>query len=308
MKDVSECTILYDATKICKGKNSLGNIDAKGSSASYIMQAITSVMAGYLFVVNPYIPLILSTLMSLLTVIIAYRLEEIEINKTKTTTISETIKEMKEGFHFIIHSKRLKALLIFTSIFVAVLMMIGTYEKSLLKDLNVKTQYFGIIFAILSLVQCFSVYYQDKIHNKFKNKTLAFLSIPVFMSFIIIGIVGVLNLNYIFTMIIVIIMFCVQHFLRSPYWVLEIKYMTNFTNSNIRVKILSVDKVIKKILKIVITFMAGLLLEYFSTSEAYFIIGSVGLAIIVLILNYMKKRVGLKPEEYNKSDIEYEEI
>lgn len=48
MKDVSECTILYDATKICKGKNSLGNIDAKGSAVSYALQTITSVMAGYL--------------------------------------------------------------------------------------------------------------------------------------------------------------------------------------------------------------------------------------------------------------------
>ena len=306
MKDVSECAVLYDATKVCKGKNSLGNIDAKGSAASYIMQAITSVMAGYLFVVNPYIPLILSSFMSFLTVMIAYRLEEIEVEKKEPTKMTETIKDMKEGFQFIIHSKRLKALLLFMSIFVGVLMMIGTYEKSLLKDLNVKTQYFGIIFAILSLVQCFSVHYQEKIHNTFKNKTLAFLSIPIFVSFIIIGIVGTLNLNYGFTMLVVVAMFFVQHFLRSPYWVLENKYITNFTNFVIRVKILSVNKIIKKILKIVITFLAGLLLEYYTTGEAYFIVGIVGLAVILLVLHYMKKRVGLKPEEYEKSDIEYE--
>ncbi len=284
----------------------MGNIDAKGSSASYALQAITSVMAGYLYVINPYIPLILSVLMSLLAVIIAYRFEEIEEPQKQSNTMKETIKDRKEGFYFIMNSKRLRALLIFMSFFVGVLMMIGTYEKSLLKDLNIKSQYFGIIFAMLSLVQCFSVNFQGKIHNQFKNRTLAFLSIPIFVSFIVIGIVGTLNLNYAFTIIIVIAMFSVQHFLRSPYWVLENKYITNFTNTAIRVKILSVAKILKKIVKIVITFVAGLLLEYFTTSEAYFIIGSVGLVIILLVLHYMKKRVGLQPEEYDTTDIVYE--
>ncbi len=284
----------------------MGNIDAKGSSASYALQAITSVMAGYLYVINPYIPLILSVLMSLLAVIIAYRFEEIEEPQKQSNTMKETIKDRKEGFHFIMNSKRLRALLIFMSFFVGVLMMIGTYEKSLLKDLNIKSQYFGIIFAMLSLVQCFSVNFQGKIHNQFKNRTLAFLSIPIFVSFIVIGIVGTLNLNYAFTIIIVIAMFSVQHFLRSPYWVLENKYITNFTNTAIRVKILSVAKILKRIVKIVITFVAGLLLEYFTTSEAYFIIGSVGLVIILLVLHYMKKRVGLQPEEYDTTNIVYE--
>ena len=105
-------------------------------------------------------------------VIIAYRFEEIEKEEKKNTTITGTIKEMKEGFAFIVHSKRLRALMIFTSLFVGVLMMISTYENSLLKDLNVQPQSFGIIFAVLILVQCIAVQYQDKIHKLFKNKTL----------------------------------------------------------------------------------------------------------------------------------------
>lgn len=213
MKDVSECSILYDATKVCKGKNSLGNIDAKGSSVSYVLQTISSILSGYLFTINPYIPLILSSLFSLLTVIIAYRFEEVETEK-KVTTIKESLNEMKEGFSFMLHSKRLKALLLFMSLFVGTLMMISTYEKSLLKELNVNAQYFGIIFAILTIVQCFSVQYQDKIHNHFKNKTLTFLSIPIFVSFIMIGLTANLNFNNTIQIIIIIMLFEIQHFLR----------------------------------------------------------------------------------------------
>ena len=305
MKDISECAVLYDATKVCKGKNSMGRIDAKGSSASYALRAITSIMEGYLFVINPYIPIVLSSLISFLAVIIAYRFEEVEKEEKKDTTIIGTIKELKEGFAFIVHSRRLRALMIFTSLFVGVLMMISTYENSLLKDLNVQPQSFGIIFAMLILVQCIAVQYQDKIHKMFKNKTLAFLAIPVFVSFMVIGVVVKFCPYQSLTIMFVFAMFGVQHFLRAPYWTLENKYMTNFTDDSIRVKILSVNKIMKAILKIAITFLAGLLLEHNSTSQAYFIIGSVGLVMILGILKDMQKRVGLKPEEYSKQDIEY---
>lgn len=305
MKDITECTVLYDATKICKGKNSMGKIDAKGSSASYVLQAISSVMSGFLFVVNPYIPLILSTALSFLTVVIAYRFEEIQVEVKKSTTIQETVKDMKEGFQFIFHSKRLKSLLLFVALFSGVLMMISTYEKSLLKDLEIQAQYFGIIFAFLTMVQCFSVHSQNVIHKKFKNKTLAFLSIPIFISFMIIGIVVAYSFSPIFTIVVVLAMFSVQHFLRAPYWTLENKYVTNFTNDSIRVKILSAKKTMKAIFNIVISFVGGLLLEYYSTSEAYFIIGIIGLIIILLTLKYMQNRVGLKPEEYDREEVEF---
>ena len=87
IKDIARNTLLYDSTKMGKEKNSFGNINARGSSFSYALSTITSVFTGYLFVVNPYIPLILSTFVSLLAVIIAYRFEEVEIDTKEPTTL-----------------------------------------------------------------------------------------------------------------------------------------------------------------------------------------------------------------------------
>lgn len=307
IKDIARNTLLYDFTKICNGKNSFANINAKGSSLSNALSAVTSICAGYLFVVNPYIPLVLSSFISTLAVILAYRFEEVEIEKSKKTTISQQIKDMKQCFKFIVKSKRLKSLFLFISIFSGVLMMISTYEKSLLTDLKVDPQYFGIIFAILTLVQSFSIICQDKIHNTFKNKTLAVLSIPIFLSFILIGMVVNLKLKFSVTILIVMFAFFVQHFLRGPYWVLEDRYVTNFTNENIRAKILSYSNLIKNIVQMGISFLGGLLLEFYTTATSYLIIGCFGLIIILLVLNYMKKRVGLNPEQYDKEDIAFEE-
>lgn len=296
IKDIARNTLLYDSTKICKGKNSFGNINAKGSSLSYALSATTSIFTGYLFVINPYIPLILSSIISTLAVIIAYRFEEVEITKKESTNISKSIKDMKQGFEFILKSKRLKALFLFTSIFVGAIMMISTYEKSLLTDLKVAPQHFGIIFAILTLVQCFSVRYQEKIHNTFRNRTLTFLAIPTFISFIIVGVVVNLNLNFYFTIITVIFAFFIHHFFRGPYWVLEDRYVTNFTNSSNRAKILATSNLIKNIGEIIIGFIGGLLLEFYTTSTSYLIVGIVGLIIILLVLKFMEKRIGVNPE------------
>lgn len=291
IKDIARNTLLYDSTKICKGKNSFGNINAKGSSLSYALSACTSVFTGYLFVYNPYLPIVLSAIISLLAVVISCRFEDIEQKERKT--ISESIDDMKQGFKLILKSERLRALFLFISMFVGVLMTISTYEKSLLTDLKVSPQYFGIIFAILTLVQCFSVRYQEKIHNTFKNKTLMFLSVPIFISFILVGIVTYLDIGFVLNIIVVMFAFFLHHFFRGPYWVLEDRYVTNFTTSNTRAKILSASNFIKNIGQIIISFLCGLLLELYTTSQSYFIVGIVGFIAILLVLKYMKERIGV---------------
>lgn len=307
IKETAQSALLYDSTKVCKGKNSFGSLDAKGSALSYILGAITSVLAGYLYVINPYIPIILSSSLSFITVIIAYRFEEVEVDaeSDEGNTIAESLNSMKQGFKFIVKSKRLRALFLFIAIFGGLLMTLSTYEKGLLKDIQVPSQYFGIIFALLTLVQCFSVKYQDKIHNIFRNRTLTFISIPICISLIVVGAVTTISPNNVIVIVTIILAFFVQHFLRAPYWVLENRYVTNFTNDDNRAKVLSSARLVYGFGRIVITFLAGLLLEYYCTSQAYIVLGIVSLVLILLTLTYMNSRIGLSPEKYDKSDIEY---
>ena len=303
---IARNTLLYDSTKECKGKNSFANIDAKGSSVSYIFNAFSSVVTGFLFAINAYVPLILSSFVSFMTVIIAYRFEEVGKDKKQKVTISQSVRNIKQGFVFIAKSKRLRALFLFSAFFTGVLMMFGTYEKGLLKDLQVSPQYFGIIFGCLTLIQCFSAQYQDKIHKVFKSRALTLISVPIFILIVVIGAIVTLKFNYIITIMIVIIGFGIHHFLRGPYWVLQSKYLTNFTNSNIRAKILATNGLVEGIGRTIMMFVGGFLLDNYTTSESYLILGISGLVIILVILRYMKTRIGLRPEKYDKKDIELE--
>ncbi len=116
-----------------------------------------------------------------------------------------------------------------------------------------------------------------------------------------------LDLNFCFKIIIIMFAFFIHHFFRGPYWVLEDKYVTNFTDVNIRAKIISASNLIKNIGEIVISFLGGLLLEFYTTSISYLIVGSIGLIVILFVLKYMKKGIGLNPKQYNKEDIKYQE-
>ncbi|MCL2354885.1 MAG: MFS transporter [Oscillospiraceae bacterium] len=307
IKGIAQNTILYDSAKHKKGKTSVASIDAKGSMALYYVEGITTFFTGYLFVINNYLPIVISASVSALSAIIAYRFEEIEkVNKEKIT-MRESLSNVKQGFKYIAKSRRLRALFLFSSIFGGMLTMMYTYEKSLLRDLQVAPQYFGIIFAILTIVSGIAVKYQEKIHNIFRNKALTFISLPTLIAFIIIGLATISNLTRGIVMTVVFLGFFVQRFLRGPYWTLERKYLSNFTNSDIRPKIVSASQILYGVGTSIIMFFAGLLLDHYYTNMAYIIVGVVGTAVMLLVLSYMKPRIGLNPEKYSDEDILYYE-
>jgi len=50
------------------------------------------------------------------------------------------------------------------------------------------------------------------------------------------------------------------------------------------------------------------LLNMFSVQNAFLIVGLVSLALMIVTLDYMRTRFGLKPEDYKKEDIEFEYV
>ena len=52
--------------------------------------------------------------------------------------------------------------------------------------------------------------------------------------------------------------------------------------------------------------LGGLLLNVINVQNAFLIVGLIALACMVVTLDYMRTRFGLKPEEYKKEDLEFE--
>ena len=54
------------------------------------------------------------------------------------------------------------------------------------------------------------------------------------------------------------------------------------------------------------SFIVSILLKNMAIAYASLIIGIVSLILFIIVLDYMKTRIGLKPEEYRKQDIEFD--
>ena len=125
----------------------------------------------------------------------------------------------------------------------------------------------------------------------------------VTISILISGIVGLLKVPYIVSLLIIIICFVIINVSKGMSLVLTTRYLGNFSDEKILTQIYAANAMMKNLLRAIIAFVGSYLLDATSTANAIMIVGlSLGLISFILIC-YMKTRLGLKPEEYDKTEI-----
>ena len=307
IKGICEANILYDSLP---GSNKRGKvfstIDGKSSSYFYIFEAIASAIAGFTFVINGYIPMVLCFICCTIATILSFKFRHTAIvqNKVEPIRFTEYMGQLKISFIYFLKSKRIRSLIIFNALLMGTITGIVNLRSSMLNEMQVPEQYFGIIFAILQLVAAISTRNTEKIHEIFKNKTLAWLGIPIVVSCIIIGFVGRDQLSK-SSLILIVVLFAIQYAIKGPYIGLITRYLNNFTNRNIRPKISALRYLTANLATAIISLICSGLLSVTTTANTFIIIGCLTTIGVILLLDYMKDKVGLRPEEYSEEDIRY---
>ena len=312
LKAICESNMLYDSIPRHKKRGKLfSEIDGKTTSYFYYLDAITSVSAGFLFVINPYIPMILCLVACIISTYLSTKYTETDkkgfIHKKRNKNeIKEYIKDLKDSFKYLFKARRARYLILFYGIFGGIISGIGSLRSSMLVDLAVPEEYFGIIFAVLGILSGISAKNQEKFHQKYGNSTLAHLSIPTTISCIMIGLFGkMMAIPTIIIILVIISLLTIQAIIKGPYNVLINRYLNNFSNSKLRTKISTVKNLIKSIFAAGVELLASFLLGITSTANTFVIIGCISTVIIVLLLDHMRGRVGLDPKQYSKDEVKY---
>jgi len=311
LKGTCETDLLYSSIpKTDERGKTFSKIDGKSSSYYYYFDAITSIISGFLFVINGYLPIVLCFFISILSIIISLKFYSSDqnsepVNIPKKEKSKNKLTNFINSVKFIFGSKRIKSLLIFSAIFHGLISVSSTLRSSILVDINVPEQYFGIIFAILQIISGIAAKNSNWFNKKFKNETLMNFSISFTITFMVIGIVVLTIKNTIIEFSIISIAFIIQFIIKGPYYTLIKRYLSNFSTSILRPKLYTANTFVESIGRASIYLLSSALLGFTSTSYAFVIIGAISTLIFIFILSYMKPRVGLKPEEYDKKDIEY---
>lgn len=303
IKATCESDMLYDSLEHGEKRGiQFAKIDGKAFSRYYYVDAVSAVLSSFLFVVNPYIPMVICFIILLIAFIASTKFEELYNEKGKMR-VKEEITNIRISFKNILKSKRLKCLLIFNAVFVALLKILQNLRNTVLIDIGVPEQYFGVIFAVLGIVTGIAARNQGRIHKKYRNRTLAFLSLPMAVSCLMLGVILLCNFNIKALIILTLILFTIQYVMKGPYYVLIKQYFNNFTNSEKRVRISTANNIIENAIASLLVFAASYILDIIPTAYTLIIIGCIFIAGFVLLLDYMRTRVGLKPEEYSKKEI-----
>ena len=124
------------------------------------------------------------------------------------------------------------------------------------------------------------------------------------MSCIVIGFIGQDQLSR-SSLILIIVLFAIQYAIKGPYVGLMTRYLNNFTNRSIRPKISALRYLTANLATAILSLICSGLLAITTTANTFIIIGCITTIGVVLLLDYMTDKVGLKPEEYSDEDIRY---
>lgn len=156
IKEIAEPGLLNASIPPSKYKSNIfSKINSKGASGFYILSAISKVIGGFLFEINGYIPMILCLIILIIVSIVSmFYIEPIkrQNNKSNTTnTINRQMKDIKEGFKFILKSERLKALILSAALIASFLSVLSNYSTSLLQDIGTPAYIISFVAAMCSV-------------------------------------------------------------------------------------------------------------------------------------------------------------
>lgn len=312
LKGVCEASILDESILDKEKRNSIfSKIDGKASAYWYTFESISAMFTGFLFVINSYIPMIICLIICIIGTIISFGFKEYDIN-TETTinkrkiTIKDKIALNKQEYRFILKSGRLRCLFLFSFVFFGLLYIRSTLTSSILIEIGIKDKYFGMITGILTMFAAITTFNQNIFHKLLHNKLLTFFSITYSLSLVILGGVISIKTHRIIILIIAFLMMAIQNMIKGPYYTLMKRYLNSFSNERISTKIYAINTLLEDIGSTMISFFVSFLLAYTTSANTALIIGISSLGIFIIVLHYMKDRIGLKKEEYKKQDISFE--
>lgn len=311
MKDVAEPGLLNSSIPDVKEKSQIySKIDGKSVGNFYYISAFSAIVSGFLFDINGYIPMTICVIILLISALLATGFTEL-IPVQKQEDIKKYYKtyfrDLKLAFSFIFNSSRLKALMLFSGVMYGIIMVMNTYEMGLLDEMELSASITGIIYAIMQIVAGISSKQHEKIHQKYKNKTLSIVGVSYTLACLMAGIIAVTGLPYWLIIGIIVATYAVRYLSTGFYYVLIKKYITNFTNGEVANKVYSAHSFVIGLGNLIICAFGAIISSNFSVKYSMIIFGIVFFTIMILILNYMRTRVGLDPNSYRKKDINYKE-
>ena len=277
-------------------------LDKKGFSRYCIFSAISTIIAGFLYNINPYIPIFLSLLCTIAATAISFNFNDIQEEESKES-FKDYIKDLKKGYKFITKSKRLRALLIMTGAIWGIIVLLDSYQLTLLEDIGATSVQVGFIFAMFELTRGLFSNTALDFNKKFKNKSLTNILLTFATGFILAGIIAMTQLPFYTKLVVIVIILLIMGAANAIDQILAKKYVNNFASTKILPAIYSAKSICDNLFRTIVTLLGSAIVGIYNIDIAMVVMGIFILILTLGLTVYSKDKLGLKPEEYTQKDI-----
>ena len=277
-------------------------LDKKGFSRYCIFSAISTIISGFLYDINPYIPIFLCLICVIAATAISFNFYDIQEEESKES-FKDYIKDLKKGYKFITKSKRLRALLIMTGAVWGIIVLLDSYQLTLLQDIGATSVQVGFIFAMFELTRGLFSNTALDFNKKFKNKSLTNILLTFAIGFILAGIIAMSQLPFYTKLIIIVVILLIMGAANAIDQILAKKYVNNFASTKILPAIYSSKSICDNIFRTIITLLGSAIVGIYNIDIAMIVMGIFILILTLVLTVYSKDKLGLKPEEYTQKDI-----
>ena len=277
-------------------------LDKKGFSRYCIFSAISTIISGFLYDINPYIPIFLCLICVIAATAISFNFYDIQDEESKES-FKDYIKDLKKGYKFITKSKRLRALLVMTGAVWGIIVLLDSYQLSLLQDIGATSVQVGFIFAMFELTRGLFSNTALDFNKKFKNRSLTNILLTFAIGFILAGIIAMSQLPFYTKLIIIVVILLIMGAANAIDQILAKKYVNNFASTKILPAIYSSKSICDNIFRTIITLLGSAIVGIYNIDIAMIVMGIFILILTLALTVYSKDKLGLKPEEYTQKDI-----
>ena len=277
-------------------------LDKKGFSRYCIFSAISTIISGFLYDINPYIPIFLCLICVIAATAISFNFYDILEVESKES-FKDYIKDLKKGYKFITKSKRLRALLVMTGAVWGIIVLLDSYQLTLLQDIGATSVQVGFIFAMFELTRGLFSNTALDFNKKFKNRSLTNILLTFSIGFILAGIIAMSQLPFYTKLVIIVVILLIMGAANAIDQILAKKYVNNFASTKILPAIYSSKSICDNIFRTIITLLGSAIVGIYNIDIAMIVMGIFILILTLALTVYSKDKLGLKPEEYTQKDI-----
>lgn len=264
--NISSSSLLYNELEEVNQVENYSKFYGLGQSTFIFLNIFSSLISGFLFSINAYLPLIICLIIHIIAVIISFNVRGVKQEKVRNQYIN------KFGFDNckqILKNKFFLYLFIISMLFWGILGVYDTYNMNYLEDIGVAVNVCTIIMAIVSSFGFLFSRNQYKIKNILKSNNYIVMSFCLIIPSILAGLGYVLKLPIFVLFIMMLLALVFQVFTRNQFRIYSLDYINRFSKSELRVDTIGVYYCFEACGRFLITYLGSFILNYSSIGVAY---------------------------------------